>query len=156
MENLDTLLDAISFVESSDNPKAVNKRTGARGAYQFLPIAWKDVQQNYKDLSQYDYEQAFDPKVSRQFAKALLELNTKRLGKDASIENLLSSYNWGIGNTRKGGWKSAPKETQDYITKVTDFMNKNNKAKNYTSTMSEQDLDDLENIEFNKLKKMGR
>ena len=52
MENLDTLLDAISFVESSDNPKAVNKRTGARGAYQFLPIAWKDVQQNYKDLSQ--------------------------------------------------------------------------------------------------------
>lgn len=156
MENLEGLLNAISFIESSDNPKAVNKDTGARGMYQFLPIAWQDVQENYKDLAQYDYDKAFDAKISREFAKSLLELNTKRLGKDATLENLLSSYNWGIGNTKKKGWKSAPKETQDYITKVKDYVSKNDKAKNYTSTMSTEDLDEMEEIEFNRLKKLGR
>jgi hypothetical protein len=30
------------------------------------------------------------------------------------------------------------------------------KAKKYTETISDDELDDLENIEFNKLKKMGR
>jgi len=30
------------------------------------------------------------------------------------------------------------------------------KAKKYASTMSDDELDELENIEFNKLKKMGR
>ena len=37
-----------------------------------------------------------------------------------------------------------------------DFLDKENKAKNYTSTMSEEDLDELENIEYNRLKKIGR
>jgi soluble lytic murein transglycosylase-like protein len=113
------LLDALAFVESSNNPMAVNKTSGAKGLYQFMPIRWKDVQQNNKALAGYGYDQyAHDPKVSRQFAEALLQLNEKRLGGQANLENLLASYNWGIGNVKKQTLSKAPSETQAYIKKV--------------------------------------
>jgi len=117
------LLNAIAFVESSNNPQAVNERTGARGLFQFRPIAWKDVQENNKDLAEYEYREfVHDPLVSRKFAKALLELNRKRLGKDASLSELLGSYNWGIGNVKKKGMDKAPLETRQYIDKITTIL----------------------------------
>lgn len=124
MDNLITpeLLDIIAFIESSNNPKAVNKRTGARGAYQFLPIAWQDVQENYPNLKQYGYDYAFNPEISRQFAQSLLELNAKRLGSNLNLDNLLGSYNWGYGNVTKKGLNKAPKETLDYINKVKKYQ----------------------------------
>lgn len=119
------LLDAIASVESANNPRAINKKSGARGMYQFMPIAWKDVQQNYKNLAKYNYDKdVFDPKISRQYAQALLELNAKRLGDTADLPSLLASYNYGIGNVKKKGMMNLPKETQDYIKKVYQQLNR--------------------------------
>lgn len=126
MDISDALLDAIAFVESNNNAEAVNKTSGARGMYQFMPIGWKDVQQNRKDLAKYGYEDyAFDPEVARNFARALLELNAKRLGPEAGLAELLGSYNWGIGNVKKKGMSQAPAETQNYINKVIKYMAEN-------------------------------
>ena len=119
MEISDTLLDAVEFVESSNNPNAINKKSGARGAYQFREIAWKDVVQNYpSSMGKYsDYEKnSMDRGISREFAKRLMELNAKRLGKKANLDNVLASYNYGIGNVRKG--HPIPPETVEYIKKV--------------------------------------
>lgn len=115
------LLDAIASVESSNIPTAVNPRTGARGMYQFMPIAWRDVVENYPmSLGKYaDYERySFDPEVSRKFAEALLELNKKRLEKKNiyNLENLLASYNQGIGAVLGG--RPFPRETKQYIKKI--------------------------------------
>lgn len=55
-----------------------------------------------------------------------------------------------IADTKKGVTKIRMEILAD------DFLDKENKAKNYTSTMSDKDLDELENIEYNRLKKMGR
>jgi len=118
MEITDNLLDAVESVESSGNPNAINKASGARGAFQFLPIAWKDVVQNYPEMKRYsDYEDnSMDRGISREFAKRLMELNVKRLGKKANLDNVLASYNYGIGHVRKG--HPIPPETVDYIKKV--------------------------------------
>ena len=117
--DIDQLLDAIAFVESSNNPNAINSKTGARGLFQFMPIGWKDVVENYP--SKYggyaDFEKhSLNPEISRDFAKALIELNTKRLKGNATIKNILASYNWGIGNVLEGG--KMPLETRQYIQKV--------------------------------------
>ncbi len=37
-----------------------------------------------------------------------------------------------------------------------EMKDRNNKAKKYTETIPDDELDELENIEFNRLKKMGR
>jgi len=117
------LLDVIAYVESNNNPQAVNKRTGARGLFQFMPIAWQDVQENYPSLKDYGYEEySFNPNVSRQFAEALLKLNVKRLGKDVNLDRLLASYNWGIGHVQKQGIESMPNETRSYIDKVNKYL----------------------------------
>ncbi len=122
------LLDAMAFTESSNNPQAVNENSGARGMYQFLPIGWQDVTQNYPDLAKYNYDKySFDPQVSRLFAQKLLELNAKRLKDNASLDNILASYNFGIGNVRAG--KEFPKETKEYIAKIKRLMNNQVKGK---------------------------
>ena len=112
------MLDAVEFVESSGRSDAINKKTGARGAYQFMPIAWKDVVQNYPDMAKYsDYEDnSMDRGISREFAKRLMQLNAKRLGNKASVDNVLASYNYGIGHVKKG--HPIPPETVEYIKKV--------------------------------------
>ena len=123
MSDIPVDLNVIAQIESAMNPKAVNKATGARGMYQFMPIAWKDVQQNYPQLSSYGYDQAFNPQVAQQFAQKLFELNAKRLGKMANVDNLLASYNFGVGNVKKG--VALPKETRDYIAKYKKLLAQN-------------------------------
>ena len=64
-----------------------------------------------------DYEDnSMDRGISREFAKRLMELNAKRLGKKANLDNVLASYNYGIGHVRKG--HPIPPETVEYIRKV--------------------------------------
>lgn len=124
MEISDTLLDAVESVESSGNPNAINKASDARGAYQFREIAWRDVVENYpSSMGKYaNYEDySMDRGISREFAKKLMELNVKRLGKKANLDNVLASYNYGIGNVRKG--HPIPPETVEYIRKVRAKMN---------------------------------
>ena len=112
-------LGIIAEIESSNNPMAINAKTGARGLYQFLPIAWRDVQNHYPALKVYGYkEYVHNPIISSQFAEKyfiILEKYLKHYKMEVSLENLLACYNWGIGNLRSG--KKLPSETVNYIKK---------------------------------------
>jgi len=55
-----------------------------------------------------------------------------------------------IEDTKKGVTKVRVEILDD------DYLDKENKAKSYPETMSDEDLDEMEEIEFNRLKKLGR
>ncbi len=55
-----------------------------------------------------------------------------------------------IADTKKGVTKIRMEILAD------DYLDKENKAKNYTATIPDDELDDLEQTEYNRLKKMGR
>jgi hypothetical protein len=110
-------LRIIAQIESSGNPKAYNAKSGACGMYQFTPIAWLDVQQNFPELAKYPFTSAYEPQVARLFAKAyfaLIDRYLRHFGLENTLSNQLACYNQGIGLTRKG---ILSKESRDYIAK---------------------------------------
>jgi Transglycosylase SLT domain len=96
----DALLDSLKQVESGGNPKAVNKQSGAMGAYQFMPDTVKMLgKQGIK----------FDPYVepeARAAAKTYLEQLVKQNNGD--LNKALAQY---------GGFKT--KDPSEYVGKVT-------------------------------------
>lgn len=119
-------IPAIMQIESSNDPLAYNKRSGARGIMQLTAIAWKDVIYRYPRLSVYDYKKfAFNKEVNILFGKHYFQV-LKQYFINSNIPvteiNLIIAYNWGIGNLIK--WyrngkivKNLPKETKNYIQK---------------------------------------
>lgn len=104
-------------IESSNNPKAYNKKSGAVGLGQIVDIALKDYNiLNPKE--QYTKEQLFDPKINTRVSTWMLEDRIPKMLKHFNIpittENILWAYNAGIGNVVKG---IKPQETVDYIEK---------------------------------------
>lgn len=117
------LLEALIQTESSGDPSAFNKGSGARGLTQITPIAWQDLLAHYpKKYSKLNYQtDIFKPEVARMAGTDYLGIinNYLRAYKlQQSLENLLGAYNWGIGNVRKLGIEKAPPETINYITKI--------------------------------------
>lgn len=96
----DQLLDNLRFTESSNNPKAVNKQTGAMGAYQFMPST---VDALHKQGIKFN---PFDEKESREAARHMLTESVNKHGGD--LNAALAEY---------GGFKD--KDPSDYIAKVT-------------------------------------
>lgn len=102
------LLDAIEYVESRSNTRAVS-RAGAKGAYQLMPVLVK-----HYNIDPFNKEQA------RQAAKKHINyLFSKHNG---NLEKTLASYNWGENNVKKKGMSSLPKETKNYIKRVTNRL----------------------------------
>lgn len=129
MDNIDPiLLDALIQTESSGNPNAFNKKTGARGLTQITPIAWKDLVAHYPQYSKLNYEKdIFNPDVAKKAAVDYIKilkgyLRTYKI--PDTTENILGSYNWGVGNVKNNGLEKAPKETRDYIVKILNYMRK--------------------------------
>ena len=85
----DDLLDRLKMVESSGNPKAVNKTSGALGAYQFMPDT---VNMLSKQGVKFD---PMDEKQSREAARTYL---TQLYNQTGSIDKALAAY---------GGFKTA-------------------------------------------------
>lgn len=85
----DDLLDRLKMVESSGNPKAVNKTSGALGAYQFMPDT---VNMLTKQGVKFD---PMDEKQSREAARTYL---TQLYNQTGSIDKALAAY---------GGFKTA-------------------------------------------------
>lgn len=113
----DVDLAIIAQIESSNNPLAYNARSGACGMYQFTPIAWEDVQNNFTELRQYPFSCAYKPQVAILFAKAYFTLIDRYLahfGLKKTIANRLACYNQGIGKTKRG---ILTKESRNYIKK---------------------------------------
>lgn len=126
----DDLMSAISFVESSNNPKAFNKKSKARGLYQITPIVLKEWN-NYNPEETYKKDDLFNENVNTKIASWYLNNRIPQMltfyKKPVNLENVLTSYNAGINYVVKG--KKLPEETTEYIKKVNSYIN-NRKTQN--------------------------
>lgn len=107
------ILLALAQVESSGNPNAVNKVSGAKGLMQLMP----------RTAAVYGVTDPFDPNQSLAGAARILTDYTKHYGGD--YEKAVAAYNWGPGNLDKNiaahgaDWrKYAPRETQNELNRV--------------------------------------
>ncbi len=107
----------IAQIESSGNPMAFNKGSKARGLHQITPIVLKEWNQMFPK-SQYSLDQLFNPEVNTQIANWYMHVRIPQMlnayGMPLTVDNVLGSYNAGIGNIKKG---IVPLETQNYIKK---------------------------------------
>lgn len=110
----DSMLDAIMHVESGGNPNAVNRTTGAMGAYQFMPATWAQYGRGGSP---------FDPVAARDAASRYLDHLEEHYKGDE--EKALAAYNWGEGHVDQDiaqngpDWLAhAPAPTQQYVSDV--------------------------------------
>lgn len=77
-EITDQLLDSLRRVESGGNPKIVNPKSGAMGAYQFMPATVESMRKQGINFDPFNEQEA------RAVAKSYLEKLTKQHGGDVS------------------------------------------------------------------------
>ena len=98
------LLHAQMQAESNGNPNAVSPK-GARGLMQFMPATAKEL-----GIDPNNPTQAIDG--AGRYMKTLID-------QTGNVDDAVGAYNWGIGNVKRKGMANAPKETRDYVAKVT-------------------------------------
>ena len=111
-------MDAVIQTESNWKGDAYNKKSGATGLGQITPIALEDFNTLKKEkLTMADMK---DPQKNMYVTDWTLNyripsmLRTYKI--PLTVDNVLTAYNFGIGNLKKG--KALPKETVDYIFRV--------------------------------------
>jgi soluble lytic murein transglycosylase-like protein len=114
------LLNALIMVESSNNPKAMNRYTKARGLTQITPIAWKELVRHhgskYKALTY--KKDIFTPEVARQAGEDylyIIQLHLKAKKIPVTLDNVLAAYVWGHDNLKRHGLENAPRVVKKYI-----------------------------------------
>ncbi len=113
------LLKAIGKAESDYRPNVVS-RSGAQGIMQLMPATAKYL--GVKD--------SFDPEQNIMGGtKYIAELLDKY---DGETKLALAAYNAGMGNVKKYGGVPPFEETQNYVVKVTKYMQENLKAGSVT------------------------
>ena len=110
------LIEKIIMAESSGNPNAVNKKSGAKGLMQITDATADDPGFNIKPL-----KDPFDPIENVRFGTEYFNALMKRYDNDTV--SALAAYNYGLGNIdkwRKKGSKfdELPAETQNYINTI--------------------------------------
>ena len=112
-------LGRIAKIESSNDPKAENSRTGARGLHQIMEPTWEEMTR--KMGVDWPWEEAFNEEANKEVADYYMNTEIPRLLKhfnlEDTVENRLAAYNWGVGNLKHNEWQDAPQETIDYIKK---------------------------------------
>lgn len=135
-------INKIVKIESSGNPKAENKTTGARGLCQLMKPTWEEVvKKMHKDWS---WDDAFDGDKNKAVGEYYTNTEIPRMLKHFHIEDSvparLAAYNWGIGFLKReyekgGDWQSRlPKETRDYIAKYKRLSESINESLNWKKT----------------------
>jgi len=114
MVTREKLFNALGFVESSNNQKAVSPK-GAIGTFQGMPKTLDDPGFGVKPRRNNSLDEA--DRVSKDYLMAMLKRH------DGNLERALVSYNYGPGAADK--WiasgakkKDLPKETRDYLIKM--------------------------------------
>lgn len=117
-------LKVIAFMESSNNPKAFNRKNSDSGLYQITPIVLYQFNNNSNCDFLFEQEDLFNPKVNE--AIAVYQLNWLA-SKKLSVSEILIAWNWGYGNLLKWkrGLKSLPPETDNYVAKYFKLAGKN-------------------------------
>jgi soluble lytic murein transglycosylase-like protein len=104
--------DRVYQIESSGNPLAYNRDSGARGLGQITDIARRDY--NKQNKENYQPLQLFDPQVNQKIAYWTLTQRIPSMlqsyGKEVTPENVLWAYHDGIGNVKKNYKSDAVKE----------------------------------------------
>lgn len=109
-------LGIIAQIESSNDPLAYNKSSGAVGMYQITPVCLMDYNELIKD--RFELSEMFDEHKAFIVANWYLNKRIPRLLKHFKLadttENRLRAYNSGIGTLFKGMY---PAETRNYVKK---------------------------------------
>lgn len=110
------ILDAIEFIESGGDPEAINKRTGAAGAYQILDSTALNPGYGVTPIS---LEDRFDKNKARKFAKEYLE-GIAKANPNFTTDDLIQAYHSGPKNVAEG---NIGPEGKKYLTKFYGAMN---------------------------------
>ena len=107
-------LDAISFIESSNDPNAFNESSQAAGLFQITPICLAHYNDTHS--TEFTVNDLFTPSRNREIAEWYFWWLSDRCD---SVEEILIAYNFGYGNLRKyrAGKVKLPRETRSYIAK---------------------------------------
>jgi hypothetical protein len=109
-------MDAIAQIESSNNPLAYNRHSGARGKYQITQPVLTDY--NKRHGTTHNPADLFNPVICRQIAYWYINIEVVRLLKHyrlpVTVENQIRAYNCGIRSVIRG---YTPQETALYLKK---------------------------------------
>lgn len=119
------LLDAVIQAESNWRKDIVNPDSGATGLGQITSFALEDF--NKRNKEKYTMEDMFDPqrnmRVSYWYLTERIPQMLSHYGIPVTLDNVLASYNWGVGNLKNKGLSEAPKETTSYIETIKSILN---------------------------------
>ena len=104
--NMDSFLNALAKVESSNNPKAINKKENALGIYQIRPAYFQDSKVKG------NHSQVFDPVFARSVCEAYFKKYEKKAFDNGDFETLARCHNGGCG------WRKNKSATDKYWQKI--------------------------------------
>jgi len=122
-------ISIIIQIESSGNPNAYNEQSGCIGLMQISEVCLEHYNQIHR--TKYSKQDLYNPETNKKIGQWYVRWISNYLKKKKlySVDNVLICYNWGIGNflKYKENKKSLPIETQQYIKKYKDLLDKRNK-----------------------------
>ena len=121
------LIERIIQKESNGNPRAFRNATKARGLMQITPVVLKEWN-IYNPDDKHNENDLFDSEINKKIGEWYLFERIKNhylpfYELNASLDNVLAAYNWGIGNLRRLGdaqenFEKLPFETRNYIKSI--------------------------------------
>jgi len=115
---VDMNLERIKTIESSNDPKAYNAKSGARGLFQVTEVVLHDY--NVSHDTRYGIEDLFDGAINEKIAAWYVYSEIPHILVHFGIPPVepfvIAAYNWGVGNVKKW-FETLPVETQNYLRK---------------------------------------